>query len=281
MSATYGILGWPVEHSRSPAMHNAAFKAKGIDAVYVRFPVHPDHVGEAVRGLRALGIRGANVTVPHKEAVIPFLDDLSKDARAMGAVNTIVLEREQLIGHNTDAPGLARSLEEAKVQLDGARVVVLGAGGAARAAVVGLSQRGASHVVIAARRKAQAAQLAEQLAPACRCPVEALGFEREPLAEAFREATLVVQSTSATLATAPDALAFAAALPLDVLRRDATVVDLVYKPRETAVLSRAKSCGVRTVDGLGMLLHQGALAFELWTHLHAPLPVMLSVLEAP
>jgi shikimate dehydrogenase len=281
MTATYGILGWPVEHSRSPAMHNAAFRAKGIDAVYVRFPVHPDHVGEAVRGLKALGIRGANVTVPHKEAVIPFLDELSRDARAMGAVNTIVLEREHLVGHNTDAPGLARSLEEAKVQLDGARVVVLGAGGAARAAVVGLSQRGASHVIIAARRKAQAVQLAEQLAPACKCPLDALGLERDPLAEAFREATLIVQSTSATLATAPDAAAFARALPLEVLRRDATVVDLVYKPRETAVLARAKSHGVRTVDGLGMLLHQGALAFELWTHLHAPLPVMLSVLEAP
>ena len=281
MTATYGILGWPVEHSRSPAMHNAAFKAKGIDAVYVRFPVHPDHVGEAVRGLRALGIRGANVTVPHKEAVIPYLDDLSRDARAMGAVNTIVLEREQLIGHNTDAPGLARSLEEAKVPLDGARVVVLGAGGAARAAVVGLAQRGASHVVIAARRKSQSELLREQLASACKCPLDAITLEREALAEAFREATLVVQSTSATLATSPDATAFAASLPLDVLRRDATVMDLVYKPRETAVLARAKAAGVRTVDGLGMLLHQGALAFELWTHLHAPLPVMLSVLEAP
>jgi shikimate dehydrogenase len=281
MTATYGIIGWPVEHSRSPAMHNAAFRAKGIDAVYVRFPVHPERVGDAVRGLKALGVRGANVTVPHKEAVIPFLDDISRDARAMGAVNTIVLEREQLIGHNTDAPGLARSLEEAKVPLDGARVVVLGAGGAARAAVVGLAQRGASHVVIAARRREQSALLSQQLAGSCSCPLEAMTMDRESLGEAFREATLVVQSTSATLATAPDAAAFAASLPLDVLRRDSTVVDLVYKPRETAVLARARGLGVRTVDGLGMLLHQGALAFELWTHLHAPLPVMLSVLEAP
>jgi shikimate dehydrogenase len=281
MTATYGIIGWPVEHSRSPAMHNAAFRAKGIDAVYVRFPVHPERVGDAVRGLKALGVRGANVTVPHKEAVIPFLDDISRDARAMGAVNTIVLEREQLIGHNTDAPGLARSLEEANVPLDGARVVVLGAGGAARAAVVGLAQRGASHVVIAARRREQSTLLSQQLAGSCSCPLEAMAMDRESLGEAFREATLVVQSTSATLATAPDAAAFAASLPFDVLRRDSTVVDLVYKPRETAVLARAKGLGVRTVDGLGMLLHQGALAFELWTHLHAPLPVMLSVLEAP
>jgi shikimate dehydrogenase len=281
MTATYGILGWPVEHSRSPAMHNAAFRAKGLDCVYVRFPVHPDDVAAAVRGLRALGVRGANVTVPHKEAVIPHLDELSRAASAIGAVNTIVREHERLIGHNTDAAGLARSLAEAQVKLEGARVVVLGAGGAARAAVVGLAEHGASHVTIAARRPGQAAALVAHLAEACACPLSAGGMQREQLAAAFEEATLVVQSTSATLATAPDAGAFAATLPLEVLRKDAAVVDLVYKPRETAVLARARELGLHGVDGLGMLLHQGALAFELWTHLHAPLPVMRAVLEAP
>jgi shikimate dehydrogenase len=281
MTATYGIIGWPVEHSRSPAMHNAAFRAKGIDAVYVRFPVHPDDVGEAVRGLKALGVRGANVTVPHKEAVIPYLDELSREARAMGAVNTIVRDNERLIGHNTDAPGLARALEDAEVKLEGARIVVLGAGGAARAAVVGLAQRGASRITIAARRADQAQALAEQLAHACPCPLAACGMAAEQVASSFEEATLLVQSTSATLATAPDAGNFAACLPLEVLPSDATVIDLVYKPRETAVLARAKLRGLKTVDGLGMLLQQGALAFELWTHLHAPVQVMRAVLEAP
>src|SRR5690606_12949332 len=115
MSATYGILGWPVEHSRSPAMQNAAFRARGLDATYVCFPVHPDDLGEAVRGLRALGVRGVNVTVPHKEAVLSELDKVTADARAIGAANTIVREGGRLIGHNTDAAGLSRSLEEAGV----------------------------------------------------------------------------------------------------------------------------------------------------------------------
>lgn len=281
MSATYGILGWPVEHSRSPAMQNAAFQARGLSANYVCFPVHPDDVADAVRGLKALGVRGANVTVPHKEAVIRWLDDVTPEARAIGAVNTIVREVDRLIGHNTDAGGLTRALDEADVALDAARVVVLGAGGAARAAVVGLALRGARSVVVAARRKDKAEELLESLAPACRgCELLASDFERDSLAAHFRDTTLVVQSTSATLSNAPDAPGFAAHLALNALPREAVVMDLVYKPRETTVLAQARELGLRTVDGLGMLLHQGALAFELWTHMPAPVEVMRGVLES-
>jgi shikimate dehydrogenase len=281
MSATYGILGWPVEHSRSPAMQNAAFEARGLAANYVCFPVHPDDVADAVRGLKALGVRGANVTVPHKEAVIRWLDDVTPEARAIGAVNTIVREIDRLVGHNTDAGGLTRSLEEADVALDGARAVVLGAGGAARAAVVGLARRGARSVVVAARRRDRAEELVSSLSAACGgCELIASDFERSTLSTHFRDATLLVQSTSATLANAPDAPGFAAQLALDALPREAVVVDLVYKPRETAVLAEARERGLKTVDGLGMLLHQGALAFELWTHVAAPVEVMRAVLES-
>jgi shikimate dehydrogenase len=279
MSGTYGILGWPVEHSRSPAMQNAAFKAHGLNSVYVRFPVHPDDVAEAVRGLRALGIRGANVTVPHKEAVIAHLDEVTPAARAMGAVNTIVREGERLIGHNTDAPGLSRSLEEAGVELSGARVVVLGAGGAARAAVVGLAEAGAARIHVASRRISQAEELTRALAPVCTCSLHASELTAAGLREVFPETTLLVQSTSATLQGSSEASAFAAALPMELLPLNASVVDLVYKPRETSVLLRARERGLRSVDGLGMLLHQGALAFELWTHLPAPIDVMRAVLE--
>lgn len=282
MSATYGILGWPVEHSRSPAMHNAAFRAHGLEANYVCFPVHPDDVAAAVRGLKALGVRGANVTVPHKEAVIPYLDAVSPEARAMGAVNTIVREVDRLIGHNTDAPGLARSLDDAGVELADARVLVIGAGGAARAAVVGLAQRGASRITVAARRFEQAAALVTELTQVCTpCPLFALVLDERAMAEELAETSLLVQSTSATLASAPDAVGFAASLAIERLPARATVVDLVYRPRVTAVLARARERGLRTVDGLGMLLHQGALAFELWTHLPAPLAVMREALEAP
>jgi shikimate dehydrogenase len=227
-------------------------------------------------------VRGANVTVPHKEAVIPHLDAITPEARAMGAVNTIVREVDRLIGHNTDAPGLARSLDDEAVELRDARVLVIGAGGAARAAIVGLSARGASRITVAARRFEQATALVVELSAACApCQLFALGFDRDVLAAELAETTLLVQSTSATLASSPDAAGFAASLAIERLPERATVVDLVYRPRVTAVLARAQERGLKTVDGLGMLLHQGALAFELWTHMPAPLSVMREALEAP
>lgn len=282
MTATYGILGWPVEHSRSPAMQCAAFRARGLEAIYAHFPVHPDDVADAVRGLKALGVRGANVTVPHKEAVIRYLDAVTPEARAIGAVNTIVREVDRLIGHNTDAPGLARSLDDAGVELSGARVLVLGAGGASRASVVGLAQRGASRIAVAARRLDQAASLVAAVSETCgRCSLTAVELTRDVLASELRETTLLVQSTSATLASSPDSAGFAASLAIELMPENATVVDLVYRPRITTVLARAHERGLKVVDGLGMLLHQGALAFELWTHMPAPLEVMRAALEAP
>lgn len=261
-------------------MHNAAFAARGLDATYVRFPVHPDDLAEAVGGLRALGVRGANVTVPHKEAVIGLLDEVTPEARAIGAVNTVVRDGQRLIGHNTDAEGFTRSLEEAGVQLSDIKVVVIGAGGAARAAVVGLAKRGATQISVAARRFEQAGLLVEALSDVCApCSLMACDLAPSTLQKVFADSQLLVQSTSATLASSPDAAGFAASLPLERLPARACVVDLVYKPRETSVLVRARELGLRPIDGLGMLLHQGALAFELWTHLQAPLPVMRAALS--
>lgn len=275
-----GILGHPVAHSKSPAMHGAAARALGIDAVYHRFDVLPEFVGDAVRGVRALGLAGVNVTVPHKEAVMPFLDRIDDDARLIGAVNTIVREGTTLVGANTDAPGLVRSLEEASVPLDGAVVTVIGAGGAARAAVVGLARAGAREVNVLARRAEQADTLVRDVQGALSARVVAGDFGA--LEAAFAGTTLVVQSTSATLHGAADsagAEAFAASLPLGSLPAHATVIDLVYKPLETTVLRAARERGLRTVDGLGMLLHQGAIAFHRWTGREPPIDVMRAALE--
>ncbi|MBX3248575.1 MAG: shikimate dehydrogenase [Myxococcales bacterium] len=276
----YGILGWPVAHSRSPAMQEAALQAVGLDARYVRFPVRPEALGDAIRGLRALGVAGANVTIPHKEAVMAWLDEVDADARLIGAVNTITRDGDRLFGTNTDAPGLVQSLVEAGVELRGADVVVLGAGGAARAAVVGLARAGASRVTVAARRPERAPALAAELTAGLAAgddgatTVAAVGFDG--LSAPFAHATLLIQATSATLGA--DADAFVAALPLAALAEDAAVVDLVYTPRVTALLRAAAPR--RRVDGLGMLLHQGALAFERWTGQPAPLDAMRRALEA-
>ena len=281
MVTLYGILGSPVAHSRSPAMHNAAFRALGIDATYVAFEVAPARLADAVRGLAALGVGGVNVTVPHKEHVIDLLDEVSDAARAIGAVNTVVQRDGRLLGHNTDAPGLVRSLEDAKVPLRDARVVVLGAGGAARASVVGLARAGARQIVVAARRIEQAEALTERLSAGCPdTRLSVCAMAHDALSQAFKEATLLVQSTSATLAGQPGADAFAARLPWHALAPDARVVDLVYKPRETSVLQAARQRGLATVDGLGMLLHQGTRAFELWTGRPAPVSDMRAALEA-
>lgn len=276
-----GILGHPVAHSKSPAMHGAAARALGIDAVYHRFDVLPELLGDAVRGVRALGLAGVNVTVPHKEAVMPFLDRIDDDARLIGAVNTIVREGTTLVGGNTDAPGLVRSLEEAAVPLEGAVVTVLGAGGAARAAVVGLARAGARKVSVLARRREQAEALVHDVDGVLGASVVAGDFGM--LGAAFAETSLVVQSTSATLHGAADSAgadAFAAGLPLASLPADATVIDLVYKPLETTVLRAARERGLRTVDGLGMLLHQGAIAFQRWTGREPPIDVMRAALQA-
>lgn len=269
----YGIVGYPISHSRSPAMQEAAFRALGIDARYVPFPVAPADLPAAIAGLAALGVAGANVTVPHKESVIALLDEVEPAARAMGAVNTLVRDGARWIGTNTDAEGLARSVDEAGAEV-GDRLVILGAGGAARAAVVGLGGR-AKEIVIAARRIEQAEALIASLAsvvPSARlssCSMHAL----EPV---FAGASTVVQATSATLGEGAET--FVAQLPLRSLPAHATLVDLVYVPRRTALLRAGEARGLRTIEGVGMLVHQGALAFERWMGLAAPIDVMRAVL---
>jgi shikimate dehydrogenase len=274
VTSIYGVLGWPVAHSRSPAMHNAAFAAYGLDALYVPLAVPPERLAAAVAAIRALDVAGANATLPHKAALLSLLDEVEPAARAIGAVNTIVRDGARLRGANTDADGLARSLLHAGVALSGRRALVLGTGGAARAALVGLAAAGAAQIWIAGRRPDQAQQLADELRAHCApCALEPCDLSALPPV-ALAACDLLVQATSATLGDAANAHAFAASIPLEALRADAVVCDLVYKPLHTALMQRASARGLRTVDGLGMLLHQGALAFERWTGRPAPLEIM-------
>jgi shikimate dehydrogenase len=279
MKRVYGIIGWPVWHTRSPAMHAAAFEATGVDATYVAFAVPPDGLEDAIRGLAALGIRGVNVTVPHKERVVPLLDEVDDEARAIGAVNTISLERGRLLGSNTDASGFVRALAEAGFDPQGVNAIIIGAGGAARAAVAGLARAGAAKITVAARRQAQAETLIGDVDTlGLDAELEAFALEKTP-ERAFKEARLLIQATSATLDDGPEAHLFAASLPLQLLPKSAMVTDVVYTPRHTTVLARAETLGLATLDGLGMLLHQGAITFERWTGKPAPLEAMRTALE--
>jgi len=265
-----GVIGWPVEHSLSPAMHNAAFAALGLDWVYVPLPVYPDHVGEAVRGLRALGLAGANVTVPHKQAVLAYLDHISHAAQVIGAVNTIVVREGLLYGDNTDATGFIASLHDVGFDPAGTYCAVLGAGGAARAVVHALAGAGARQVCVYNRHISRAYDLCRDMAKfhgdvrfesAALDDVSAIGDDTD----------LLVNTTTLGMWPETEVSPWPRDLPIP---GQLTVCDLVYNPPETLFLSQARAVGAETVGGLGMLVHQGAAAFELWTGRPAPLAIM-------
>lgn len=258
------LLGDPVAHSVSPAMQNAAFAAAGLNFVYLAFPVPAAAIGGAVAGLRDLGIRGANVTIPHKTAVQAFLDSVDEQAKRVGAVNVIVNDGGRLTGHNTDAPGFLAALNRGGFEPGGKKVVVLGSGGAARAIVFALREAGASSIAIVNRTPETAASLAAETGAA------AFPLTEQGLKEALSGAALVVNATSVGMS--PDG--GSTPLPSGFLRPDLTVFDTIYRPRETRLLREAEGAGCRTIGGLEMLVEQGALAFELWTGEPAPRGIM-------
>jgi len=271
-----GVIGWPVSHSLSPAMHNAAFAALGLNWAYVPLPVPPERLEAAVRGLAALGFVGANVTVPHKSAVLPFLDELTSIAAAIGAVNTIVVRPDgTLLGDNTDGAGFLADLQSqiANRKSQIARVLVLGAGGAARAIVYALAEAGTT-IAVVNRTPARA----EELCQTVRRTLPAALVSAHPFPDALPElaarADLIVNATSLGLHP-DDPLPWDPAIPF---RPGQIVYDLVYT-RRTPFLALAESCGARAIAGLGMLVHQGARAFELWTGREAPVEVMFEALR--
>ena len=257
-----GVIGWPVEHSLSPAIHNAAFAALGLDWAYVPLPVAPDDVADAVRGLRALGFEGANVTMPHKSEVASLVHMRSEDAERLGAVNTIVVDDHVISGHNTDAPGFGRFLrDDAGFDAEGKTALVYGSGGAARACALALARSSLARLVVAARNRGTAERLRDAIE----------GFPVEFVPAAFADAPkhtadLVVNATP--LGTAGEEL------PLPPLGAETLVVDLLYDPAITPLQVAARAAGATAFGGLGLLLQQAALSFELWTAQLAPLEVM-------
>lgn len=265
------VLGHPVAHSVSPAMHNAALRELGLNGVYVAFDVAPENLSEAVRGLRALGVGGVNCTIPHKEALLPIVDRLSDDARLIGAVNTLVFTPTGIEGHNTDAPGFLAALRAAGGEPDGASAVVLGAGGSARAVVVALARRGA-RITLVNRTVGRARVLADHVNAAFpEVPVRVVESGSAALAEAIRAAQLLVNTTSVGMHPHEDELP---ELPLDAVHPGLFCFDLIYNPLETRLLREIRTRGGRGSHGAGMLAHQGALALTLWTGHEAPAALM-------
>lgn len=262
------VIGWPIEHSRSPALHNAAFAAEGLDAVFVALPVVPGAAAAAIAGMAACGFLGACVTVPHKLAARDACDRLAPSARAVGAVNCIEFAADGVVGHNTDAGGYVDALREATgVDPRGCRALLLGGGGAARAVAAGLADAGAGEIRLVVRTP-EKVDWSDDAQP----------WTDEVLAELLPACDLLVDCTSTGLDPATEAR-IPAPLPVAIMPPDAIVSTLVYH-RETALLADARSHGLRVLDGAGMLVHQGARAFELWTGVPAPLEAMWSAMRA-
>ena len=254
-----GIMGWPVTHSRSPALHNFWLEEQGIDGAYVPLPVRPEQLGEALRALPVLGFRGCNLTIPHKQLALSVVDRVEPLARRIGAINTVIVAPDgTLEGRNTDVFGFRETLRESVPDWNAAAglAVVLGAGGAARAVVAALTEAGVEEIRLVNRTEARAERLARELAsPSTRITVHPWGARNAALSYAG----FLVNTTSLGMAEEPQ-------LDLDLVQlpSSAVVVDIVYVPLETQLLATARQRGHRTVDGLGMLLHQGRPGFEAW-----------------
>ncbi|MBM2827185.1 MAG: shikimate dehydrogenase [Dehalococcoidia bacterium] len=277
MTKYIGLIGYPLGHSISPIFQQAALDSLGLDVVYQAWEMEPSRLEEAIKRLRDPAHLGANVTVPHKETVIPMLDQIDDAARRIGAVNTIVSKDGRLEGHNTDHIGFMRALKEASYDPTGKNALILGAGGAARAVVYALMDAGAHSLIIVNRTRERAQALADELAGAS--PLGAVHVTASPwtpklIATILEEPHLLVNCTSIGMRHSPTE----EQSPLDgmVIPRETVVYDLVYNPLETSLLRQAREAGCVTIGGLPMLIYQGAAAFELWTGHAAPVNVMMA-----
>jgi len=272
----YGVIGNPVEHSLSPAIHNAAFRKLGLNCVYLAWKV--EAIGEAIKGLRALGnFRGASVTIPHKVSAMPFLDHVETTARQIGAINTIVAEKGRLTGYNTDATGALRALKEGGVVLKERHVVILGSGGAARAIAFALAaESGADKLTLLGVDDKERTALAAEARSKTALTVEDFHLDEATLGRTLPEAQVLIHCTPIGMFPKVGATC----VPASLLHAGLAVMDIVYNPRETQLLKDATRAGCKTIPGLEMFLNQAVTQFELWTNQPAPVEVMRTVLES-
>ncbi|HCU81953.1 MAG TPA: shikimate dehydrogenase [Enterococcus sp.] len=275
-----GFFAKPASHSLSPLMHNLAFSHWGIDAVYLAFEVDQTNLRQAVESIRTLDMLGVNVSMPNKTAVLAYLDQLSPEAELIGAVNTIVHQEQRLIGYNTDGMGFVRSVNETGHPIKNQKIVVLGAGGAAKAIVVQMALEGAQEITIYKRLNATFLPLKEYFAKVSEktgCPIRLHDYADESqLALDLSQANLLINATDIGMGSKKDQLPIA---DVKLLHSQLAVFDLIYSPSETRLIQESKKMGIKAYNGLGMLIHQGAIAFELWTHREMPVQNVRERLE--
>jgi len=264
-----GVIGDPIEHTLSPIMHNAAFRALELDFAFLAFKVQATEVGNAISGMRALNIHGLNVTMPHKNAVIKFLDEIDPTAKTIASVNTILNKDGRLLGFNTDGVGALNALEQNSVTIRGKKVLLLGAGGAAKAIAYTLSQE-SDEFVILNRTPKLAAELSAILKQKFNKKIKAGAFSPDLVKDNLADADVLINATSVGMKPNDNQTPI---LP-QWLKPDLTVMDIVYNPLETKLAKNAKAAGAKIISGVEMLIYQGAASFEIWTACQAPVEVM-------
>lgn len=266
---TLGIIGWPVSHSLSPVMHNAAFTALALDYSYIPLPIHPDYLEEGIKGLKSMGFVGANVTIPHKVTIMPYLDELDHSAQLAGAVNTIVIKEGKSIGYNTDAQGFVLSLLVKNITLKDKFVVIMGAGGAARAVVSGLLSHSVANIMIGTRNAKKAAEFIQNFPTYTN--LQGCNWDEPLFHNAMEQCDILINCTPIGMETNSQTT-----LPIiwGNISNNAVICDLIYNPPLTQFLADAQNRGHLIINGAGMLIEQGALAFELWTGKNAPRQIM-------
>jgi shikimate dehydrogenase len=264
-----GVIGEPIEHTLSPTMHNAAFQALGLDYVFLAFRVKSAEVEAAVNGMRALNIRGLNVTMPHKTAIINHLDRVDLSAQIVNSVNTVLNKENLLFGFNTDGVGAVRALKENGVELKGRKVLLLGAGGAARAIAYALAKE-ADELAVLNRTVKQAQALAKLLEKSFNKKIAAGSLSPSDMQTNLQDSDILINATSIGMKPKPEDTPVASKL----LRKNLAVMDIVYNPLETKLSKDARAAGAKVVSGVEMLIYQGAASFEIWTGKSAPVEVM-------
>jgi len=271
----YALIGYPVKHTFSPAMHNAAFKSLGMNAVYLPFEVAPKGLKAAISHMKSVGVRGLNVTIPHKENVLRYLDEIDKAASLIKAVNTIVIKNGKLKGFNTDGMGFVNSLRETfGILPKGKAFFIMGAGGASKAISFSLAIRGARRIVLVDGIRDKAIRLAASLAKNTSCEAIALKKDKKAMKELIFSSDVFINATPCGMKASDPRL-----IDPSLLRRGLLVCDVIYNPPVTRLLRDAKKRGARILNGTGMLLNQGIASFSLWTGKKAPVRVMKKALD--
>ncbi|SNS80789.1 shikimate dehydrogenase [Anaerovirgula multivorans] len=258
-----GLLGYPIRHSRSPHMHNMAFQHLGLDYAYLVFEVNEDNLKEAVVAMRTLDVAGFNVTMPNKKNIMPLLDEVSEEAQLIGSVNTVVNKKGRLIGYNTDGKGYVMALNEEGIAVEGKRIVIAGAGGASRSVAIQLALDGAKEITILNRTLNSAEEICDIIKnniPTCK--TLASGYDDDQLKQQLKETDLFINCTNLGMGSHEEKSIIPST---NMLHPDLIVSDVVYSPPKTKLLQMAEKVGCKTLNGLGMMIGQGALAFKIWT----------------